>query len=682
MKNGFYPKMAFMGIRNNKKFYLPYLLTCISMVAMQYIVAFLEDTPLLDVMRGGATVRTVLGMGKWMIAIFSVIFLFYTHSFLIRRRNKEFGLYNILGMGKGNIGKIMFWETLIITGISLGAGLVFGIAFSKMAELGLMNLVKSEVYYDFFISVPALVLTVIIFTAISFLILLDSLRQIHVSNPTELLRSDRAGEKPPKANWFAGILGLIILVAAYYLALSIEEPVSAMIWFFVAVIMVVIATYLLFVAGSVVLCKVLQKKKDYYYKANHFVSVSSMAYRMKRNGAGLASICILVTMVLVMISSSACLYFGAEDSLRTSYPREVTVGIGLNSLDDLQEENVEFLRKNAEKIIDDQQVKSSDLLAFRYGEVIALVQEGVLKLDEEALSSFGMNTYEQVCQVYFIPLSDYNSMMGVQETLEENEVLVDPLAEDYELETFSIENGETFQVKKVLHEFSGLGFSSLNIISTLFVVVPDFEENIAVLVDQKESDGTPVCTLNWAYGYDTDVSDEAQIKLADETREMFRGMTIEGKGGIYSYSVDSRAANRQSFYELYGGILFLGIMLSIVFLFAAVLIIYYKQVSEGYEDQSRFDIMQKVGMTKRDIKKSINSQMLTVFFLPLVTAVLHLAFAFPLIRKVLMLFYQTNLQLLITVTVASILIFGIFYTLIYRITANVYYGIVSGGKES
>lgn len=469
MKNGFYPKMAFMGIRNNKKFYLPYLLTCISMVAMQYIVAFLEDTPLLDVMRGGATVRTVLGMGKWMIAIFSVIFLFYTHSFLIRRRNKEFGLYNILGMGKGNIGKIMLWETLIVTGISLGAGLVFGIAFSKMAELGLMNVVKSEIYYGFSISVPALVLTVIIFMGIFFLILLDSLRQIHIANPTELLRSDKSGEKPPKANWFAGILGLIILVAAYYLALSIEEPVSAMIWFFVAVIMVVIATYLLFVAGSVVLCKVLQKKKDYYYKANHFVSVSSMAYRMKRNGAGLASICILVTMVLVMISSSACLYFGAEDSLRTSYPREVTVGIGLNSLDDLQEENVEFLRENAKRAIEDHQVEASDLLDFRYGVVVALVQEGVLKIDEEALNSFGMDTYEDVCQVYFVPLSDYNKMMGTEETLGENEILIDPLKESYDLETFSIENGESFQVKKVLHEFSELGFSSLNIISTLFL---------------------------------------------------------------------------------------------------------------------------------------------------------------------------------------------------------------------
>lgn len=214
------------------------------------------------------------------------------------------------------------------------------------------------------------------------------------------------------------------------------------------------------------------------------------------------------------------------------------------------------------------------------------------------------------------------------------------------------------------------------------MIVPDFEENVSVLVDQKESDGTPVCTLNWAYGYDTNVSEEAQMELAEDTKALFRELTIEEQGGIYSYSVDSRAENRQSFYELNGGIFFLGIMLSIVFLFAAVLIIYYKQVSEGYEDQSRFDIMQKVGMTKQDIKKSINSQMLTVFFLPLVTAVLHLAFAFPLIRKVLMLFYQTNLQLLIIVTVASILIFGIFYTLIYRITANVYYGIVSGGKES
>lgn len=682
MKTDFYPKMAFMGIRKNKKFYLPYLLTCICMVAMQYIVAFLADMSLLDSMRGGASVKMVLGMGKWMIAIFSVLFLFYTHSFLIRRRNKEFGLYNILGMGKGNIGKIMFWETMIVTGISLAAGLVLGIAFSKMAELGLLNVVKGDISYNFSISVPALALTSVIFIGIFFCILLDSLRQIHLSNPTELLRSEKSGEKPPKANWFGGILGLIILVAAYYLALSIEDPVSAMIWFFVAVIMVVIATYLLFISGSVVLCRILQKKKDYYYKANHFVSVSSMAYRMKRNGAGLASICILVTMVLVMISGSACLYFGAEDSLRTNYPREITMEVSLNSLEDFQEENMEFLRENTQKVIQDQQVESSNVLDFRYGAVVALMKEGVLTVDEDALINFGMDTYEDVCQVYFIPLSDYNNMLGTEETLLENEVLVDPLLEDYDLETFSIENGETFQVKKVLHEFSDLGFSSLNIISTLFVVVPDFEENVSALIDQKDSDGNSVCVLSWAYGYDTNVSNEDQIKLAEETREVFRGLTIEERGGIYSYSIDSRAENRQSFYELNGGIFFLGIMLSIVFLFAAVLIIYYKQVSEGYEDQSRFDIMQKVGMTKQDIKKSINSQMLTVFFLPLLTAVLHLAFAFPLLRKVLMLFYQTNVQLLLLITAVSVLVFGIFYTLVYRITANVYYGIVSGRKEA
>ena len=312
---GLYRRLAWSGIAKHRKFYLPYLLTCIAMITMYSIIAFLPDTEFLLSFRGSELMQTILMLGTFVIAVFALIFLFYTNSFLIRRRKREFGLYNILGMGKRHLACVVIWEAVFLAGISLAAGLLLGILLSKTAELGMVRLVAAQTDYRLRIEVPAIRETLAVFGVIHLLILLNSLRQIHLTNPLELLRSESAGEKPPKANWVLALLGAVLLGGAYALAVSIEEPVSALLWFFVAVIMVILGTYLLFIAGSVALCRLLQKNKRYYYKTNHFVSVSSMLYRMKRNGAGLASICILCTMVLVMVSSTVCLYIGAEDSL-------------------------------------------------------------------------------------------------------------------------------------------------------------------------------------------------------------------------------------------------------------------------------------------------------------------------------------------------------------------------------
>lgn len=325
MKRGFYPKLAMTGIARNRKTYIPYILTCTGMIMMFYIVSFLSRSDTVAAMLGGDTMQGILSLGSGVIFIFALIFLFYTNSFLIRRRKKEFGLYNILGMGKRNLAGILVWESVIIAALSYLGGLFCGILFSKLAELVMTRLLHGSVSLGFSVDWSAILRTLGLFAIIHCLILLNALRQIHVSNPVELLRSEAVGEKPPKSNWLLALLGVLILGGAYYLALTIEDPVAALVTFFLAVVMVIVATYLLFIAGSVVLCRLLQKSKRYYYKTNHFVSVSSMVYRMKRNGAGLASICILSTMVLVMISSTMCLYIGTEDTLRAQYPRNIIV---------------------------------------------------------------------------------------------------------------------------------------------------------------------------------------------------------------------------------------------------------------------------------------------------------------------------------------------------------------------
>lgn len=675
MKAVFYLKLAWTGICKNKKLYLPYLMTCIGMVMMYHIILFLQYDDYLSFLPGGSILQTICALGAWVVAAFSVIFLFYTNSFLIRRRKKEFGLYNILGMGKRNIGFILFWETLIIAVISLTIGLSGAILLSKFAELGLVNLINSDITYRLTVSLPSIVMTLKVFGGIFLLLFLNALRQVHTANPMALLHSENAGEKPPRANWLFGLLGFVLLAGAYYIAVSIEEPVSALLWFFAAVLMVISGTYALFIAGSVLFCRILQKKKKYYYRPNHFVSVSSLVYRMKRNGAGLASICILATMVLVMITSTACLYFGTEDSLRTRYPRDIYANIVLKDPKDGSDENLELLRSRILQITADNHAEMENLMDYRAISLTGMLQDGILKTD----SAIWSGSYSSLCSVYFVPLSDYNRMMGLQEQLAADEVFLYPFRIHYTEDFLCMQNGANYRVAGILDDFSITGDASMDLLPSLFVIVPDLETSVRLLTQQNEDYNNHGMTLRWYYGFDSPAGTDIQIVLANQIREAFKDLKPK-ESGSYSYNVESLAANRQEYYSLYGGLFFLGILLSVVFILATVLIIYYKQISEGYEDQSRFEIMQKVGMTKREIRKSINSQMLTIFFLPLVTAAIHLAFAFPMIYLMLQLFNLTNLTLLLTTAGISILIFAVFYTLVYRITSNAYYDIVSGAR--
>ena len=668
MKALFYPRLAWTGIKNNRRLYLPYILTCIGMVAMFYIMLSLSTGEFLDKMRGGTTLGSVLGLGAGVIGFFAVLFLFYTNSFLIRRRKKEFGLYNILGMGKRNIARVLFSETLILAVVSLVFGLILGAALSKLAELGLAYFVESDAGYDFTVYPTAMGYTVLLFICIFLLLFFKSVGQVSLSNPVELLHSESVGEKPPKANWVFGVLGIVILAAAYYISVTIEQPVAALGWFFIAVLMVIAATYLLFIAGSVLLCRILQKNKRYYYKPNHFVSVSSMAYRMKRNGAGLASVCILITMVLVMIASTSCLYFGKNDVLRSQYPHDFNSTVDFDTIDEVTQENIDKTKAAIDAFMDKNGGISFGICG-KSDRVTGELREGVFYMGDDVYDP------EYSSFLYIIDLADYNRNTGSSYRLNDGEALVFASSRTYDHDTIRIEGGREYKVVKsdgtidFIRDTDMLGFSAV------YIVVPDFYSSAEDLLQATEKQGVSQPWLQWRYQFDSSADHLTQLEIEEGIWDV---IAQAHSGG---YGLSSLAGARDDFYGSFGGLFFLGIMLSIVFIIAAVLIIYYKQVSEGYEDQSRFEIMQKVGMTKKDIRKSINSQMLTVFFLPLLFAIVHLGFAFPMINKLLLLFGLDNLGLLLLTAAISALVFALFYIIVYRVTSNAYYSIVSGTKE-
>lgn len=672
MKAGFYPKLAVTGIRKNKRMYFPYVITCTAMVMMTYIINYLKEYGGFYTGGGGSTVRIFMNLGSVVLTVFSVIFLFYTNSFLIRRRKKEFGLYNILGMNKGNISRILLWETLLVALCSISLGLAGGIAFSKLAEVAFINILHKEVDYRLSVSVPAVLYTAACFGTIFVLLLLNSLRQVRFSTALRLLRSENLGEKPPKANWFLGVLGVAVLGAAYYLAITTKNPISAIGVFMVAVVMVVVATYLIMIAGSVLMCRILQKRKNYYYKANHFVSVSSMAYRMKRNGAGLASICILATMVLVMVSSTTALYVGIEDVLSKRYPREVNTSFRMYENKTVTDADKAVFQGEIDKILEKHGVEPENVLSYRETVIAGVRNGGDIIYDTNAVYDFSIGTYNNVMEFYMISLEDYNRIMGESKTLAADEALIYAYRTQFTQDTIAFQDVHRYRVQQRLEKCFLPGNAIADIVPSMVVVVPDLEKASEGLTT---AEGTDLANRSWRCCFDVPAGADATA-IADEIKMAMRDLQLGGMDTFIS-SAESREANRVYFYEMYGGLFYLGILLSIVFLCAAVLIIYYKQISEGYEDQTRFQIMQKVGMTKKDIRRSINSQLLTVFFLPLGMACLHLAFALPIMEELLQVFALHNHTLFIGTTLGSILVFAIFYVFVYRKTAKAYYQIVS-----
>lgn len=678
MKIGLYPKIAADGIRKNGRLYVPYIATCILMIAVFYIMHLLGFSDMLQNFEGASTAKEILQLGTIIMALFGTIFLFYTQSTLIKGRKKEFGLYNVLGMNRVNLGRILFFETALIWIISMAGGILAGIGLSKLAELGFTKMINSSVSYQFTVSSDSIVTTLIVYSLIFMLIYLNALRQIWFTRTINLIHADKAGEKPPKANWVTGILGLIILLSGYTIALKIESPLSALAWFFIAVILIIVGTYLVLIAGSVLLCRILQKNKTYYYKTNHFVSVSSMAFRMKRNGAGLASICILLTMILVMISSTAALYFNREDTLITRYPNQLNVNATQYGLFENYEEVTSKMETAISKCAEDNgTVVSNPMSAVSYALSGYYDNNGTVDIDLDPYATLSSTLdFDRVVQIYFFDVETYNRLNNKNETLSSGKILLGidgNLSVGDELtvgkKTFEIEKTIDFTDGRMKHAVGS------TVVSTFVLIVDDLNEAVAGYSEYINSFGDPMLVWSWIYNFDTDLGSEGQMELRGKIGEYINKELDDPD--FTRYYCFCREAERNDFVSTFGGLFFLGILLSIIFMVSCVLIIYYKQISEGFEDQSRFSIMQKVGMTKDNIKKSINSQMLTVFFIPILFACIHLATVLPIVHKLLLLFGHNNVPLLLITAGICVLTCGLFYALTYKLTSNAYYKIVS-----
>ena len=642
MNNFIYEKLAVTNLKNNRKTYVPYIFTGVLTVMMFYIIDALS--------RGKGitqdTLKICLQYATGVIIVFAVIFLFYTNSFLIKRRKKEIGVYNILGMGKRHIARMMAVETILTAGISILGGLVFGIIFGKLMYLLLLKILHNSVDMQFSVNGTAIVQTVILFAGIFLLTYLYNILQIQLVNPVELLHGGNQGEKEPKSRWLLVIVGVAALGNGYWIALTTEAPLEVLLKFFVAVVCVIIGTYALFIAGSIVVLKILRKNKAYYYNPKHFTSVSGMIYRMKQNGAGLANICVLSTMVLVMVSTTVSLYAGMEDILDSRFPRDVS--IVCNEADTNKEETLQrLIKEQCEKA----GVKITDRVRYRYGSMNAVLKGNNLEKVEQYYPDNHFYYVEMITQ------EEYNRIEKQNVSLKEQEILTYTTNGKCGKKQINIA-GQNYQVKKELSEMTSQPKSTAEMYKTLYIVFANAEQ-----IERIES-------FSYADKFNLKGDDGKQKETLEQIQNEFYEKFPDG-------TMESRMLSRSSFYELYGGLFFIGIYLGSMFIMATVLIIYYKQISEGYDDRERYQIMQKVGMSKKEVKRSIRSQVLSVFFLPLVVAVIHVAVAFKVMTKILGVLNLTNVSLFAVCTIITIAVFAVFYIIVYSITAKEYYRIVN-----
>ena len=673
-----YPKLAWQGIRKNAETYLPYLLMGILMVGVSYIMNYLTRPALMGALSMGGTTLMVLQMGKIVISVFSVIFLYYCNSFLIRRRMKEFGLYNILGMGKGNIARVMLWETLLTALLVFAGGLLLGLSLSRLVEMALINLLHADYTVPMELFYPdGVTWVLLLFGGIYVLILLANLLRMRLSNPVALLKSENTGEKPPKANWFFGLIGLLILLSAYYVAAVSQSPLEALIFFFIAVLMVIVATYLLLVSGSVTLCRMLRRNKRYYYQTRHFISVSAMAYRMKRNGAGMATICILCTMVLVILTSTVCLYGGTDSMVDAICPQDINLTIGLEARDG--EENwkrLDAMQQMALDVTEEMGLTPENITSQR-----ALVATGKVQNGDYGIITDADSLKANVLELTVYPLSVYEQATGETVTLADRELLYASFKTNEAFSSMSFYGSAPYRMIRAEKELPKrlLSADYRSAWGCLVVFTNDaeaFRSEITALVGEKSREAMMMDRLALHFDLDSEADTDTQEKLVKTLRSEAMKSTGKDFYGMSSLSVDTRALSRRDYLSFFGGLFFLGMVLGPLFSIAAVLIMYYKQICEGYEDAERFAVMRKVGLTDAEIRRSVNSQVLTVFFAPLLMAGLHMMFAMPMIRLILGAFGLHNDSLFYGIGIGCYVVFAVIYALMYLLTSRRYYRIV------
>ena len=661
-----YPRLAATNLKKNRRFYLPYLLACIVIVALFCIILTLASDPYLGQMQHGGSVSQVLGFGVLIMALFSAIILFYTNSTFTKQRKREFAIYNILGMEKRHISYVLFWESLYTAAMALFFGLVAAGVFSKLLQLVLVRLIGGEATFGLNISLMSIGYTAAFFGALFLLLLLNTIRIIHLSNPVQLLRAGSEGEREPRSKWILALLGAVCLAAGYIISLRTNAALYAIQYFFPAVILVIIGTYLTFIALSVVVLKALRKNRRYYYKTSHFATVSGLIYRMSRNAAGLASICILSTMVLVTVSTTVSLYKGVDAYAAVRWPQDMTLTLMTDTQTNTVPDVAPVLR-----VVDDTMTRSglTQSNVHGYRTVRFSAQRSGDALDQ--FTGSGVDAYT----VMVLDTEGYAGLTGEQVTLAPGEALAWTDGKPFG-DTLTL-GGDTLRLRQ-LDSFPLDSGSSIMGLHTLYLVVPDLDSVLDLRAQQNacvsEHGGTR-SMLNYTYQFDLSGTDAEQLDalhalLSDPA------FASAAEAANVQYTTDMRADGYPTLRSMYGGFLFLGFFLGFVFLFATVLIIYYKQVSEGYDDRGRFRIMQQVGMTPKEVKATIRTQVLLMFFLPLVTAAIHIAFAFPLIKQIVFAFGLQNVHLFLLCTLGTFGVFALLYTFVYLLTARTYYRIV------
>lgn len=659
----FYLKLALTNIKKNGKIYFPYLITSIFTVMMFYCVKFLGGDN--GLRKDSESAAMMMSLGVYVVIIFSVIFLLYINSFLMKNRKKELGLYNILGMEKRHVMLIIFFETLIVYLISLGFGVLTGILFSKLMMLILVKMLAIHTSIVFSIDMNAILITTLLFSVIFFVSFMINAASIRFSNPIQLLKGGQVGEKEPKTKWLMTLIGVITLGAGYTIALSIEDPITALVLFFVAVVLVIIGTYALFTAGSIVILKILKKNKKYYYQTNHFISVSQMMYRMKQNAVGLASICILCTCILVMISSTYTLYSGVFDTVKKSVRADYSYKVGNMEKVNMDEEIIN-LEKDIKTSLASKNIGISRIASLKYCQVLAS-QNGTV------FTAPGEGGNNKLLTILGMTLDDYNRIYNHHVTLNDHEVLYNS---NYHFNHDSMMlNNQLYSLKMVKNDpwFVKDDISNIDSDSITFVFKDDAALKQALTFEHHSS---PSYSYEILVDYKGGYFNSKAEKVMRKTTKNFTLKVSEKNDGEISYSNMTRYDNYQLFSQMYGSLLFLGIFLGVLFMMAAVLIMYYKQLSEGYEDQKRYEILQNVGLSKKEVRQAISSQVLIFFFLPLVVAVIHMSVDYKMILKMFKVMILNAPQTFITCTVVSVIVLTILYTIVYFCTSRTYYKIV------
>ena len=643
---------------------------------MFYLMMFINNNPGIDKIPGARNLKMIMELGVGVIAIFSYIFIFYTNSFISKRRKKEIGIYNILGMEKRHIGRVLALETVFVAVITILGGLAAGIVFSKLVLMLLYRILGFDETVMFYITGSGIRTTLVVFGILYVFTLIYNLMQITFAKPVELLRGGNVGEKEPKTKWLMAIAGAACIVTGYYIAITTKNPIDALSLFFVAVLLVIVGTYCLFTAGSIVFLKLLRKNKNFYYNKKHFAAVSGMLYRMKQNAAGLASICVLSTMVLVMVSTTVSMFAGVQDELAARYPQEITLYSTYDNVFEGKDDVTDLVKQT----IADQGRTIENECSYRY--LLLLLKQNDTSF--EAASQDAWNS-----DLAMVNVATRDDLIALDNRFtEENTSLPQSGtvsvygSKAYDADTITI-LGKEFQVgESRVFTIDKDMYASLGFNDDYYVVVDSLDtlKDIFALANTDNR----ITSYRGVSGYDIDGTTAEKIACADAVNEAIQaanekaGLNKEDTvtNGLTSRYMESRSANENEFYSLYGGLFFLGVFLGIMFLMVTVMIIFYKQISEGYDDKQRYEIMEKVGMSNEEVKTSIQSQIRMVFFLPIVTAAIHVAAAFPMINRLLMLLNLTNTRLFVICLIITILIFTVIYYIVFKLTSRSYYKIV------